>query len=124
MLGVGFLFLMLEVMVLDATNIIRAPRAVRSSPDVVLLPLLLPLTAGTLMIAIGRLLMLRVPAETGAAAVLTAAAGLSWLRCVLLALATLFAFLAAIEDAKPAAEPHYEWVLRLYVLALLVGWPR
>lgn len=121
LIGVALLFVILEVLVLDATGVARAPVDVRS-PHAVLLPLLLPLAAGTMVIGTGRLLMLRVPAQTGAAAVLTAAAGLSWLRFVLLALATVFSFLAAFEESRPARQPHFVQALRLYALAVIAGW--
>jgi hypothetical protein len=120
MLGVGFLFALMEAGVLENTATVRFPRDVPEAEYCVLL-LFVPLTVGAGLIALGRTMMLRVPLGTGGGAILVVAAGLSYLRFVLLVLATLFQIMAAVEDVNAAKVKPQEWAGRVFVLAIFAG---
>jgi hypothetical protein len=112
--GVCLLFALLEALLLAAHNVFKLPRVVESGG--VLLAVYLPLALGTLMLAIGRVMMIRMPPDTAGVSVLVVAAGMTWLRFVLLVLATLLLILG-LNEVKVAREPYFDWTMRLSVAA-------
>jgi hypothetical protein len=108
-------FVLLELLLLDAEAVIRLPDAVQSGE--VLPALFLPLLAGTFLSAVGRVMMVRVPAHTPGAAILTVAAGLNWLRFILIVAAVVLYILGFNEPGKAGRGPYFDNGLRMCLLA-------
>lgn len=120
LVGVALFFAILEAIVLHNAEVIQLPRDVMSI-EFLLLPLFLPLMAGTLLIAIGRVMMLRVPPGTAAVPVLMGSAGLSWFRLLALLAATICVILATRDSLAATRGPYLAWTARTYGLAMLAG---
>jgi hypothetical protein len=98
--ALAVLYALLELLVLDSEAYILLAGAVRSGGAV--LVALGPLAVGTMLIALGRVRMMRVPPHTPGRAILTVAAGLSWLRFALLVVAILLIGVGLLDtDVRP-----------------------
>jgi hypothetical protein len=119
LVALGLLFVLLELRVLDVTNVIQLPPGFGSVG--LSLVVFVPVALGTLLIAIGRVLMVRVPPGAQGAVVLIVAAGLSWLRFVLVVLTIVFLVLGLCEGANPARDRYFDWTVSVCVLAGFAG---
>jgi hypothetical protein len=98
-LGVGYLFLLVELTLLDAGGVLKVGKLVDEGGPGIMFPFLILLLVGTGMIGIGRVRMTSIPASTGAGGVLGGAVFLTAVRFVLLGAATIL-FVVAIAEKR------------------------
>jgi hypothetical protein len=94
-IGVGYLFLIFELTLLDT----GVGRSVAEAGPAIGLPFLLCLLAGTGMMGVAKVRMMSVPPDSGAGGVIAGSAGLTGLRFILLLAATIL-FVSAMSGRR------------------------
>jgi hypothetical protein len=104
--GVAYLFLLVELVLLEAAGAVRVSSTFGNMGAFLPVPFFLPILVGTAMMGIGRLRMANVPPQTGAGSVLSSAGIITIVRFVLL-LAAAILVMVAISSTRGSSGAKY-----------------
>jgi hypothetical protein len=118
MIGVAYLFLLIELSLLEAAGVMRVSGTFADLGAFLPVPFFLPILAGTAMMGIGRLRMANMPPQAGAGSLLSSAGIITIIRFVLL-LAALILLIVAMTSTRGSDGARYA---AYGVGAMLGGW--